>query len=98
VAEGLQDRVTGDLGEGDALGLARIEPQQIGHVVGDRLAFAVVVGRQDELVRLLEGLLQRRNVLLGVLGDLVGDAEAPIDVHAEVALGQVADVAVGGTD
>src|ERR671931_557288 len=97
-AESLEDRVPGDLGEGDPLGHRGVDVEEGRYVVGDRLALAVVVGREHEVLGPLPRLLQRGDVLLRVLGDLVGDLEVVLDVHAEVALREVTDVAVGGPD
>ena len=65
---------------------------------GNRLAFAIGVGGEDELV----GILQRRGDLVDALGGLAVDVPG----HGEVALGldravlgrQVADMAIGGED
>ena len=65
--EGLQDRVAGDLGERDALGLRGVDPQQRGHVERDGLALAVVVRREDDVVGPLQHLLQLADVPLGIL-------------------------------
>ncbi len=96
--EGLQDRVARDLGERHPLGPRRIHPEQGRDVVRDRLALAVVVRREDQVLVRLQCLLQGRDVLLRVLGDLVRDLEPVVDVHAEVALGEVPDVAVRSPD
>ncbi len=78
---------------------------------GDRLAFAVLVRREQELVRVGEPLLQvGDDLLLPGVDDVVG-LEAVLDVHAERAeplplgfrhvlraIGQVADVADAGAD
>ena len=97
-AEGLQDRVARDLGERDALGLRRIDPQQGRHVERDRLALPVVVRREDQVLVRLQGLLQGGDVLLRILGDLVGDLEPVVDVDAQIALGEVPDMPVRSPD
>ena len=94
----LEDRVPGDLGERDPLRLAGIETEQGGHVEGDRLALAVVVGREDQVARTLHRTLQVGDVFLRVLGHLVGHAEALLHVHAELALRQVPDMPEGSPD
>ena len=80
--ERLEDRVAGDLGERHPLGVGGVDPQQGGDVVGDGLALAVVVRRQDDVARALHDLLQVGQVLLGVLGDHVIGHEIVLDVDA----------------
>ena len=74
----------------------------LGHVPGDRLALAVEVGGEPDVVRALGGLLDRRDLLAAVLGDDVLGQEVVVDVDPELALarvlGQVADVAVRRED
>ena len=74
---------------------------------GDRLAFAILVRREQELVRVAQPLLQIRDGLLLLGVDNVERLEVVVDVHAEPrpllllvfgghvgrALGQVTDVA-----
>ena len=81
-------------------------------VPGDRLALAVFVGREQELVGVLEERLQLGDLLLLVRVDDVERAEVVLDVDAEPrpllllvlsrdvrgALRKVADVADGGLD
>ena len=84
--EGVEDRVAGDLGEGHPLGRGGILAEQRGDVEGDRLPLAVVVGREDQVVGVLEGALQIADVALRVLGDLVLHLELVVDVDAELRL------------
>ena len=86
--------------------------QDLEQVPGDRLAFAVFVGREVELVGVLEQLLQLVDVALLVAGHDVVGLEAVVDVDAEAgprlvldlgrcvrgAVRQVADVTDRGLD
>src|SRR3989449_11753833 len=65
----------------------------VGDVPGDRLALAVRVGRDQHAVRLLGRFLDLRERLRLFLDGDVFRREAVLDVHAELALGEVADVA-----
>ena len=96
--EGLEDRVAGDLREGHALRGGGVEPEHLGDVERDRLALAVVVRREDDLVAHLANALQLGDVLRLVLRDLVGHREVVVDVDRELALRQIADMAERGTD
>ena len=98
VRERVEDRVTGDLGERHAARLLRILAQDGRHVVGDRLALAVEVGRQDQPVGRLHGPLQDGDVVRGLVRDLVFDPEIVLGIDAELGLGQIADMPVGGAD
>ena len=98
VRERVEDRVTGDLGERHAARLLRILAQDGRHVMGDRLALAIEVGRQDEPVGRLHGPLQDGDVVRGLVRDLVLDPEIVLGIDAELGLGQIADMPVGGTD
>ncbi len=73
-----------------------------GDVPGDRLAFTVEVGGEEDHVRGLGRLGDLGDLLAAVLGDDVLGLEVVVDIHAELALAgvlrQVADVAVGGQD
>ena len=74
----------------------------LGDVPGDRLALAVEVGGEEDLVGGLGRLLDLGDLLAPVVGDHVLGREVMVDVDAELALarvlGQVADVAVRGED
>ena len=111
VLGGLADGVAGDLVEDHPadrdLGLQDLE-----QVPGDRLALAVLVRREQQLVRVLEQALELGDLAALVGVDDVERLEALLDVHAEpgpgLALlvgrdvrgagGQVADVADAGLD
>src|SRR5438093_444707 len=100
------DRVLRDLVEDHATH-RHLRPQDLEQVPGDRLALAVFVRRQQELVGLLQELLQLADLLLLVGIDDVERLEVVLDIDAEArpllllvflrdvggALGQVADVA-----
>src|SRR5215212_8581479 len=96
VGEGPPDGVGGDLGEGDPAGRAGGQLGRLGDVPGDRLALPVGVGGEEHLVGRLGGLADAGDDLLALLGHLVGDRDPAVDIHGEVGLGQVTDVAHGG--
>ena len=102
MGEGLADRALGDLVEGDPVRLRGGDVGRLGDVPGDRLALAVEVGGEEDVVGPAGGLLDRRDLLAPVLRDDVLGLEVVVDVDAELALarvlGQVADVAVRGED
>ncbi len=64
----------------------------------DGLALAVGVGRQDDGRGFGRGLLQLVDDLLALGDDVVEGLEVVVDVHPQLALGQVADMAHGGLD
>ena len=70
--------------------------QDLGDVPGDGLALAIGVRRQVDRLGLGGGLLQLGHHLFLAGLDAVDRDEAVRLVHAELALGQVADVAHGG--
>ena len=100
------DRLLRDLVE-DHAPHRHLRLQHLEQVPGDRLALAVFVGREQELVGLLQELLQLADLLLLVRVDDVERLEVVLDVDAEPrpllllvllgdvggALGEVADVA-----
>ena len=89
----------GDLVEHQAADLLLVAAAELlGQVPADRLPFAVRVGRDEDLVGLLRVVLQLLEDLLAARDDLVGRLEALVDVDAELALGQIADVAHRGDD
>ena len=110
VLEGALDRLAGDLVEDHPLdrdlGLEHLQ-----QVPGDGLALAVLVGREEELVGVLERPLELGDLLLLVGVDDVVRLEAVVDVDGELAerallhvrgqlggLRQVADVPDAGLD
>ena len=92
----------GDLVEGDPQRLLAGHVGRLGDVPGDRLALAVEVGGEVDLVGALGGLLDIGDLLAAVVRDHVLGCEIVVDVDPELALarvlGQVADVAVGRED
>ena len=67
-------------------------------MVRDRLTLPVVVRREDQVFVRPQRLLQGCDVLLRVVRNLVRDLESVVDVDAEIALGEIADVAVRSPD
>ena len=104
VAERVLDLRLGDRVEDDALGVLDRVVQRVGDVPGDRLPFAVQVGREPDVFRQLRRLLEVGDGLLRVVHHLVGGLEVVVQVHAghrhldalRVAGRQVADVADTG--
>jgi len=74
----------------------------LGDVPGDRLALAVEVGREPDVVGDLDRLRDLRELLASVIGDDIFRREVVVDVDAELALAgvlrEIPDVAVGGED
>ena len=111
VLERLLDRVLGDLVEDDATH-RNLRLEHLREMPADRFAFAVGVGREQQLGRVLDRGLQMRDLLLLVVGNDVVRREVAVDVDAEAApllfldllghlggrLGQIADVAVARLD
>ena len=111
IVERLLDRVLGDLVEDDAAD-RNFRLEHLRQVPADRLAFAIGVGREQQLGRVLERGLQVRDLLPLVARDDVVGREVLLDVDAEPApvllldllrhfggrLGQIADVAVARLD
>ena len=90
------DRGLGQLVEGDAVSLFRIDPERRCEMPGNRLSFAVRVGREEDLGGVLRLFFQfLDHVSLSADVDIMR-LEAVVDIDAETALRQVADVALGG--
>ncbi len=64
----------------------------------DRLAFAIQVGRQIDVIGQLGRLGDRVDVLLVALDDLVGHGETVFGIDRALLRLQVAHVTVGGED
>ena len=102
IGDGFEDGALGDLVEGDALhrelGEALLGPELFDDMPGDGFAFAIRVGGEDQLVRLLGGG--------GDLFQLLGAAAFDLPAHLKVFVGsdravlrrQVADMAETGQD
>ena len=94
------DRLGRDLGEHHpvqllALGQATLV-EDLADVPADRLAFAIQVGREIDVVGQLGGLGNRVDVFLVTLDHLVGHGETMLGIDRALLRPQVAHVAVGG--
>ena len=89
------DHLLGDLVEGDPIGLVVRDIQQLLQMPGDGLPLPVRVGGQIDPAALLGCLLQVADHVLFALDGLVLGDKASLDVHADLALRQVPDVAHG---
>src|SRR2546425_940359 len=94
---GVGDRVLGDLVEQDAPHLAAVR-ELARHVPRDGLALAVRVGGEEHPLRGFRGLLDFGEGLGLLLDGHVLGREAVLDVHAELALRQIAQVPHGRLD
>ena len=100
-------RVGDRLLHGIARDLAELDPKDrlaawntggLGDMPGDRLALAIRVGREIDCVSGPDRFLQRRDDLFFAFGYLIHRHEAAVDIHAQVALGQIAHMAHGRFD
>ena len=82
VLDGVGDRLVGDLVEHHALH-RHLRLEHLEEVPRDRLALAVLVGREVELARVLERGLQLGDDVLLVVGHDVDGREVVVDVDAE---------------
>ena len=96
--DALGDHLLGDLIEGDPLGLAVGQLQQLFQVPGNGFAFPVRVSCQVHLLAAFGGLFQLSDGLLLSFDGLVAGLEAVFQVHAHFALGQVTDMSHRGQD
>src|SRR5262245_64516385 len=96
--EGRLDRALRDLVEHDPVRLGLRHAQLLGQVPPDRFAFTIGVRCDEQGIGSLRGLLQVVQHLLLGRQDSVVRLEALLLVHAQLALGQVADVAHGRLD
>ena len=90
---GARDRVEDDPLDLGAAGERALLLQDFQHVPGNGFAFAVRVGRQDQLVRAFEGVDDVLDALLGPGVDLPDHGEVFVRLHRAVLGRQVADVA-----
>ena len=88
---GSQDRGLGDLDEDHPLDRDALRGELVEEVPGDRLALAVIIGGEVELVGVLEQLLQLRDVALLVAWHDVIGLEPVVDVDGEPSPGLVLD-------
>ena len=93
--DGLVDHILGDFVEGHPVGLVVGDAQQLLQMPGDGLPLPVRVGGQIDLARPLGRFLQVADDILLTLDGLVVWDKAPLDIHAQLALGQVPDMAHG---
>ena len=87
-----------DLVEGHAPGLLIVQVEQILEMPRDGFALAVRVRREIDGVALLRGLLQLADQGLLAADGLIIGLEIVLDVDAQLALGQVAQMAHAGLD
>lgn len=96
VPDGLLHGVFGQLVEGDALRLFRIQPEYGGEMPAYGLALAVGVGRQKDLGGVF-GFLFQGVYQLALPADVdVFRLKIMLDVDAELAFGQIPDMSLGG--
>ena len=96
--DGGLDHGLGDLVEGDALDLLHGDTQRVGQMPGNSLALAIRVGCEEDLACVLGLLLDLLDdVALAADVDVVS-GEVILDVYAQRAFGQVADVTHRGDD
>ena len=86
------NRLLGDFVEREAVNLALLALQLLNEVPADRLALAIRVGGDVDVGRVLRRVLQLFNDLLARLDGFVRFGELVVDVDAQLALGQIADV------
>ena len=96
VPDGLLHGVFGQLVEGDALRLFRIQPEYGGEMPAYGLALAVGVGRQKDLGGVLGFLFQGVDQLALPADVDVFRLKIMLDVDAELAFGQIPDMSLGG--
>ena len=87
---------TGDLIEGDPVGLVGIHPQDLRQMPGNRLSFPVRVGGQIDRLALFGGGFQLFDQILFALDGLVFGLEMVFHIHTQLAFGQIPDMAHGG--
>ena len=95
LGDGLVDHLLGDLVKGHPVGLVVGDVQQLLQMPGDGLPLPVRVGGQIDFAALLGRLLQVADGVLLALDGLVVGLKAVFHVHAQLALGQVPDMAHG---
>ena len=85
-------RLLGDLVEHQAVDLFLLRPELFGQMPADRFAFAIGVGRDVDVGRILRRALQLGDHFLARRDRFVHRREIIIDVDAKLALRQIADV------
>ncbi len=92
MVEGVLNGLLGDFVEGQPVNLALLALQFLNQVPADGLALAVGVGRDVNVRRVFRGLLELLDDLLARFDGFVLLGEVVVDVHTQLALGQIADV------
>ena len=95
---GLVDHIFGDFVKGHPVGLVVRDVQQLLQVPGDGLPLPVRVGGQIDLSTALGRLFQVADHVFLALDGLVVRGEAVLNIHAQLAFGQVPDMAHGRLD
>ena len=86
----------GDLVKGHAVGLVGVQPQNVGQMPADRLAFAVRVGGEKDAVGVLGLALELLDELfLALDADVLGRVIV-LHINAKLRGGQIPDVAHAG--
>ena len=99
LVERRQHALLRDLVEHQAADLLAVTAAELfRQVPSNRLPFAIGVGRHKDLGRVLRSVLQFLEDLLATRDDFVRRLESILDVHTELAFGQIADVAHRGDD
>ena len=94
VLDGLLHRGFGDLVEGNPAHLAAVQIQSLGQMPGNRLTFAVRVGRKIDFFRLLRGLAQPcQQFALSADGDILRFIIV-FYINPKLTLGKISDMAV----
>src|SRR5262249_32185385 len=91
--DGLEDRLLGDLVEHQTADFLFRRAELLGEVPADGFAFAVGVGRDVDLVGRLRRVFQLLDDLDAVGNDDVLRLAPGVDVHTQLALRQIPDVA-----
>ena len=102
MTERVEDGVAGHLVEHDALDVDVLERsailQHLADMPGDRLAFTVGVGGEEQPVGAVHRLGDRSHMLLGLAVDLPRHREIGVGQDRAVLGRQVADMAIAGDD
>ena len=98
VLDGILHHLFGDLVEGDALRLVLRQLQQVLQMPADGLALAIRVGGQEHGLALAGGGFEILDDVLFALDGAVIGFKVVVHVHAQLALGQVAQMSHAGLD
>ena len=94
----LGNALFGDLAEGDPVGVLDVQTQQMSQMPADGLSFPVRVGGEKDLVGLLGFAFQFLDELFFALDVDVAGGVAVFHINAQLALGQIPDMAHAGGD